>query len=126
MDISQITNYDSGTEITKEHIIIDGIEHAVTYKQYTFPSTPVYKFGYCCENRAINYPIFLEFNNSKNYLEFKIGSTGMFEFQPEVFKDINDDAEEKNIKINVTAFQAPFNDEKSEVKDPERLSKGFI
>lgn len=128
MDISQITNYDNGT-IIQHNIVIDGETHLdVDYKQFgQGGNINVYKFGYCCENRAIQYPIFLSFDGNNTFQKFAIGSTGMFEFQPETFKDADDiEAEEKQVKIKITGFQAPFYDELSEVKDPERADQGFI
>ena len=135
MDISQITNYHTEGRTPKDvqvdGIIIDGdSEHPhnhVQYKQYIFEGSEyVYKFGYCCENRAIQYPIFLQFDGG-SFERFIIGSTGMFELQPETFKNQNDKtSQEKKIKMRITGFQAPFKDERSEVKDPERVDQGFI
>ena len=94
-------------------------EKKVTYKKITSSilKNNISKFGYCCEPKAIQYPIFLTVVSSKNpnqSKEFQIGKTGMFELQPEVWIDINDyEPEEQEANVIVTEIKIPwkFNEE---------------
>lgn len=132
MNISQITNYNlvSAADIDPPYVInIEGKDHTVTYKQYHFPtSAGVKKFGYCCENRAMPYPIYIKTTTDNDrQQEFFITVTGMFEVQPEKFKDITDEeSEEETIEVYITDVQVPQFDEDSERRDPPDNEYGFI
>ena len=76
------------------------------------------KLGYCVnDNEGINYPIFINFTSPNNdiYEDFQIGKTGMFEFQPEKWMDVNEnvedehdeDAEVKDATVNVYGLLVP-------------------
>lgn len=73
---------------------------AVTGKQ-------ILKLGYCCENKGHIYPIFLKMNGSYNTPIF-IGKEGMYEMQPEAFKDINNsESTEFTSNVIVTEVMVP-------------------
>jgi hypothetical protein len=55
----------------------------------------IIKLGYCCENKGHIYPIFLKMNGTYN-TPIYIGKDGMYEMQPETFKDVNDSESEKS------------------------------
>ena len=99
-DIKQITNYDilnNGTITKTVRVGGDkGYDRTVTYKIISFALPGVIKLGYCCEPKAIQYPIFLR-AISENAKEFQIGKSGMFEIQSEEWQDINNEEMEPQI-----------------------------
>lgn len=117
-NIKQITNYDiKDNPITTQRVRIptrvkeDGewkIMLTVEDIDYitAIENTNIVKFGYNCEASAILYPIFLQINGE--YKEFQVGKNGMYEFQPEFFKNINEpNAEEEHIVVPVTGIRVP-------------------
>ena len=97
-NIRQITNFDippSAPTIDKEITIGGDKGQTITYpyREITaalLGSGNVFKFGYCANNnQGMAYPIFLTLNNEEK--EFQLGKTGMFEFQPEEWQDVNDE-----------------------------------
>ena len=69
----------------------------------------VFKFGYCvCNNIGLGYPIFLGINGNEP-VEFQIGKTGMFEFQPEEWLNENDDehSELETMQVSLTQVLVP-------------------
>ena len=113
-NIKQITNFDidSCPSIPKENMIIAGMStpRTVIYKDITNSSIAqgIKKIGYCCEPKALHYPIFLGFNNGQAE-QFQIGKTGMFEVQPEENKNEDDPgAQEEIIEIKITKVEVPW------------------
>lgn len=66
----------------------------------------ILKLGYCCENKGIIYPIFLQMNGT--YKQFQIGKNGIYEMQPENWKNVNDpNSEDKTSTITITGVRIP-------------------
>lgn len=94
-DIRQLTNYDIDSAAEQNMSIKiggpTGQSLSYPYKIITsamLGSEHVIKFGYCTnDNQGMNYPIFLTLDGVER--EFQLGKTGMFEFQPEEWKDVN-------------------------------------
>ena len=66
------------------------------------PTIKINKLGYCVnDNEGINYPILINFDspNSQSYTPFQIGKTGMFEFQPEQWMDVNENVEDEDEEV---------------------------
>lgn len=110
-NLRQLTNFD-----IQEGYVNAG-QHKVLYVEDSIPvdyvhidfEKPVSKLGYCCEPRAIGYPIILYFDNNKQD-EFEIGKTGMFEVQIETFRNKDKKTEKINnidIQINITGIDIP-------------------
>ena len=112
-NIRQITNFDleGASEVTKQ--IDKGGDKGETisyqYKVITsekLGSENVFKFGYCTnDNQGMNYPIFLTLNGVET--QFQLGKTGMFEFQPEEWKDVNDDNTERIAEVALSQVLVP-------------------
>ena len=67
----------------------------------------IIKLGYCCENKGYIYPIFLKMNGVYSTPTY-IGKDGMYEIQPETFKDANDTgAMESTSDVIVTEVMVP-------------------
>ena len=81
----------------------------LNYKSISFGDEKVFKLGYCTnDNEGMNYPIFLRFSTDQDDdpdHEFQIGKTGMFEFQPEEWRDVNDDDTERTAEVFVTELK---------------------
>lgn len=106
VNIKQITNYDLAGGGSPMSIHKYGQDPAISYNYYTIPfSTKISKLGYCCEVKGIAYPIFLTINGSE--AEFQIGKTGMFEFQPETWKNVNEDSTERTVEVTCTQIRVP-------------------
>jgi len=111
INIAQITNFDLTSASTVQKVIHkggEGTEVTIDYKVITpeMLNQPIFKMGYCAEVRGIDYPIFLTINGVEK--EFQIGKTGMYEFQPETYIDINsEDSEEKTAEVEVTEIAVP-------------------
>lgn len=112
-NIKQLTNYDitSASEVTKT-IRIGGDKGKTIDHQYKIitsamlGSDNVFKFGYCANNnRGIDYPIFLVLNGVET--EFQLGKTGMFEFHPEQWKDVNVPTEEQTATVSLSEVLVP-------------------
>ena len=104
-NIKQITNFDPHNTVSKDVKVGGEIRSGLIYNVYTLVDVSqdqeVIKLGYCTNNNeGMNYPIFLTFVNGGEK-EFEIGKTGMFEYQPEEWEDVNDDTN-KEIKTSNT------------------------
>lgn len=121
-NIKQITNFTipDTAPTTQEQIKIEGDVipgtstpriRTVYYKDITndIISQGIEKIGYCCEPKALQYPIYLHFNNGAEYEYFQIGKTGMYEVQPEEYKNIEDpEQKEEIIKIQINGVKVPW------------------
>lgn len=90
-NIKQITNYDLTEAPIEEKAIMRAEELIIyPYKIITINTLKgvVTKLGYCCEPKGIGYPIFLTFQEQEER-PFQVGKTGMFEFQPEEWINVN-------------------------------------
>jgi hypothetical protein len=90
-NIGQFTNYDNLP-------IEDG------FFVITFPS-PAFKLGFCGDVLSIGKTIYLKLDGELK--PFEIGKTGMFEFQPETFRDENAGAPEVDIIITCPEVRIP-------------------
>ena len=112
-NITQITNFDLASVSTVSKVIHKGGEGTRVSKPYkivpqSYIPHSIIKLGYCVESKGIDLPIFLTVNGTEK--EFQIGKTGMYEFQPETWKNINDDdSEEQTIEVEVTGIAVPAN-----------------
>lgn len=109
-NVKQLTNFDiqNYPNAGKHKILYNEDSIAVDYVHIDFEKI-VSKLGYCCEPRAIGYPIILYFDNNLSD-EFEIGKTGMFEVQVETFQNKNEETEEISnidIQINITGIDVP-------------------
>lgn len=113
-NIKQLTNFDIKNAPTITKIVLVGGDlgerREVEYKiiSQTLLRNDITKFGYCCELKAIQYPIFLTINGIEE--NFQIGKTGMFELQPETWKNINGSTPEEEYESNVivTEIKVPW------------------
>lgn len=108
-NIKQLTNFDIQNYNSIGQYKIAHIEDSipVDYVHIDFEQL-VSKLGYCCESRAIGYPIILYFENNSTPTPFEVGKTGMFEVQVETFQNKNE--EEINnidIQINIQGIDVP-------------------
>lgn len=71
LNIKQITNF---SEIVKNTEVIDN------YIELDLGN--VVKFGYICETKGLQFPIYLKIDG--DYVEFKMGKTGMFEINTDI------------------------------------------
>lgn len=125
-NIHQITNYDlNDTPMETKSILVPKRNNMPPYNIYfdyetidyktavsidTITNNFIIKLGYCCSPNGIIYPIFLRFLGSEEWFEFQIGKEGMFEFQPEQWKNINLEIPVvKTSNIEVTGVQVPAN-----------------
>ena len=96
INIKQVTNFDLKDKTSSpQNAPIRGdssLTRNMFYKYISFPIN-IKKFSYCCEPKAIIYPLKLVFPGGTTKW-FQIGKTGMFEVQTEDFKDINDNVSE--------------------------------
>ena len=114
-DIKQLTNFDITEAETRNKVIDKGGDKGQTiiypYKvidSSLLGSNNIHKLGYCVNNnQGINYPIFLKINGIET--EFQIGKTGMFEFQEEEWRDVNDDDTERIFSISISEVLVPDN-----------------
>ena len=111
MNIKQLTNFDVSS-IASEDISItkDGETILYPYKKINLSTLggKVIKLGYCCEIKGIGYPIFIIHENGIQS-EITIGETGMYEFQPEIYQNVNESDEEKEAIIYCTEVWVPAN-----------------
>ena len=102
-NIRQKTNFDlTGGEIRIVRVGGDpGDRRSLTYKSIIFESENVFKFSYCInDNQGLNYPIFIVFSTGEEK-EFRIGKTGMYEVQPEDWRDVNDENIEQTAMVYI-------------------------
>ena len=107
-NIKQITNYDlSDAPVVTKAISKAGDLTTYPYKVIDISRLKgtVIKLGYCCEVKGIAYPIFLTFPEGEE--EIQIGKTGMYEFQPEEWLDVNGDNTERTATVNCTQVAVP-------------------
>lgn len=113
INIRQLTNHDiaaAGASTVPKTFLKGGDKgEYITYDYYVVPTSllgkSIFKMGYCCEVKAISFPIFLTINNKETM--FEIGKTGMFEFQNETWKDINGDNIERTALVEVSEIKVP-------------------
>ena len=109
-NIKQLTNFDVKNNST---VIHDGKTYRIipTSQLGITPELIIDKLGYCVNNNTgINYPIYIEINGDgtgSNMTKFEIGKTGMFEYQTDEWKDINDDDEIRDIKVYIGQIHVP-------------------
>lgn len=129
-NIRQLTNFDVKDNPVERTIVIHGknVEYCkISYQQLldiegaTSTTIKINKLGYCVnDNEGINYPIFIDFTSPEgtDYIPFQIGKTGMFEFQPEQWMDVNENVEdeddEETASVDVYSLLVP-----KLVKNPE-------
>ena len=115
-NIRQVTNFSSAVQSapTSYRTIFVGNRFYRTIQYYILSldeltgssDTPINKLGYVCEPRAFDYPILITTGGETR--EIAIGKTGMYEVQPEVFKDTNvENAEEIEILPKITSIMVP-------------------
>lgn len=108
--IQQVTNF---SDVVKNAPVTSRVIDEKNVLYYTLQAgdltrngNALLKLGYTCEPKGSQYPIYLMVQNS--YKEIWIGITGMFEIQPEIFKNINEEsAEDIELIPRVTAIQVP-------------------
>ena len=121
-NIKQLTNFDVKDNTTeKKTFFIGGT--SVTHNYRIIPYNQllglvggendliisINKLGYCVNsNQGINYPIYITFEDGTEET-FYIGKTGIFEFQPEEWTDVNDDKIERTAKVSVKRILVPDN-----------------
>lgn len=116
-NIKQITNFDIKDAATVIKQVVAGGDvgydvHGYKIVEYktvsqTYLKNNIPKLGYCCEPKAIQYPIFLTINGQEE--EFQIGKTGMFEMQPETWINVNAHEPEINeSNVLVTEIKVPW------------------
>lgn len=110
-NLKQITNYDA------EAILASGTMETTKIGDYNyyilttahFGGLPMLKFGYICEPKAFQRPIYISFQGSTVPNKITLGQTGIFEIQPEEFIDKNNpEAVEKNIEFKITEVKVPM------------------
>ena len=110
-NFAQLTNFDLNTaSIEQKEIHYGGKGETIIYDYKIISQNllkyPVIKLGYCTETKGKNYPIFLTINGIEK--EFQIGKTGMYEYQPEEYMNINKSKEEeKTAIVKVTEIAVP-------------------
>lgn len=66
----------------------------------------IFKLGYCCEPKGIDYPIFIKVNG--NYEKIVLGKNCIYETQPEKWRDVNKrEKEDKNAEVTIDAVMVP-------------------
>lgn len=91
INIKQYTNYDATVE--GDYFVIP-------------ISAGAFKLGFCGDTQSIGKTIILTINGADK--PFEIGKTGMFEYQPEVYKDINsEDQEMREAVVYTTQVKIP-------------------
>lgn len=119
-NIKQFTNYDI-TEVmptSTENIYIPKrieengevrIDKVLTPIEYVtiVNNSRIIKLGYCCKLQEIIYPIYLRMDGV--FRQINIGREGMYEMQPETWKNVNDlnNPTEKTTNVVVTAVKVP-------------------
>lgn len=120
-NIKQVTNHDNlpyvGTySVDVPYAIPDGnggfiIETKPTDVRYLVATNDnnqrIVKLEYCCEPKGIDYPIYLTIKG-QGTLPLKVGRNGMYEMQPEDWKNVNiQDPVDKTTDITITGVQVP-------------------
>lgn len=99
-NIGQITDVD--IKDNTDTFILNDIEYVEV-----LGGLEIIKLGYCCETRGNVYPIYLTIDGQP--VEINISSSGMYEFQPELWTDINDTSDQNQYTTNivVTSVKLP-------------------
>lgn len=123
-NVAQLTNFDMQDE--NEYIKITTInnqKYAICNFRQMFNKSEmikITKLGYCCEPKGIGKYIYIflyEQNDDLNLplsitnaIPIKIGPSGIYEIQPEVFLKTNDEniAEEVEMKVNIVGIGVPI------------------
>jgi hypothetical protein len=83
----------------------------VKYKRFD-PGVPVIKFGFCMNtNSGIGFPIYISKTNSfDDAVCLYLGKTGMYEWQPEEWRDVNDEGynTEQTAEVQIQTFWLPY------------------
>jgi len=117
-NVRQVTNYDIQEKPIIENYTISVpernpnppydihfVDEIVPYK-IAISGMNIIKLGYCCSPNGIIYPIILKINNQ--YEQIKLGKECMYEFQPEEWKNINEENSTiKTSDIIVTEVRVP-------------------
>jgi len=108
LNSKQITNFDIDNKSIVQNrtfSIQEGDKTKTITKSYVtiLDNVKILKMGYCCEPRGILYPIYIYINGA--YREIRIGKNGIYEFQPEQWRN-NKDGE--LINIIVSKVQVPL------------------
>ena len=120
-NIRQVTNYDLDDAPTTIYTIsvperatepdaegnypISFVDEEIEYKT-ALSNVEILKLGYCCSQNGIIYPIFLEMDGE--YIQINMGKDCMYEFQPEQWKNVNDEEPKtKTTDIIVTGVRVP-------------------
>lgn len=124
-NIRQLTNHDlnSSPEMTKVNVLIGGDKGEykdVVFKQITsekLGSDNVIKFGFCMNsNPGIGFPIYIN-GTDDNINRFYLGKTGMLEWQPEDWQDVNVDEEIRTAVYPIHTFYIPIGTTDETYKD---------
>lgn len=122
-NIKQLTNFDVKDNTIEEKTFFVGGETSITHNYRIIPYNQllglvggendliisINKLGYCVNsNQGINYPIYITFEDGAEET-FYIGKTGIFEFQPEEWTDVNDDKIERTATVSVKRILVPDN-----------------
>ena len=68
----------------------------------------IFKLGYCCEPKGIDFPIFIKING--NYEEIRLGKRCMQECQPEEWRDVNKGEKDNKVaEVTISAVMVPAN-----------------
>lgn len=104
-NIKQLTNFDiQNYPVIGQHKTNVADSKSIDYVHIDFDKA-VSKLGYCCESRLIGYPIILYFDKTKeNFEKIEIGKEGIFEVQPEIFTDQDENNKIENLTIKVDIF----------------------
>ena len=119
-NIKQLTNFDVADNssemrgIFRGPVAINHLYRIIPYSQLLgIDNNPndiiidISKMGYCTnDNEGKDYPIFITFEDGTERT-FYIGKTGIFEFQPEEWRDINDDDTERTATVSVKQVLVP-------------------
>ena len=101
-NIKQLTNFDV-QDIAPTSI---GSIDYIVISSDILGSDNIHKLGYCVNNNVGIYrPIYITINAIPT--KFSIGNTGIFEFQEEEWRDVNDDNLERIASVSVSEVYVP-------------------
>ena len=97
-----IHRVDSSETFTHDYYVLDA-------NKLDIGNSKIIKLGYCVnEPEGFKYPIFLKIYGKNEEVEFQLGKTGMFEFQPELYKNVNQEIiEEETATVYVIRVSVP-------------------
>lgn len=119
-NIKQLTNFDVANNryetrgVFKGPVAVNHRYRIISYNQLLGIESNsnditinISKMGYCTnDNEGKDYPIFITFGDKTERI-FYIGKTGIFEFQPEEWRDVNDDDTERTATVSVIQVLVP-------------------